>query len=386
VEEFEFAEGFDTPERLAFGLAAGPLLGVVAAVLLAYVLIRSPLPGPISLPAALFLVAAAAGLAWLRLAGRALFDWAVFALQFVLRSRRDAFVIRAVRRGESTDAAVIPLFRPAPSPPRERLTEPQPPSGRASRVGGARRLTFFSLKGGTGRSTLATELACLLASGAPPPGEPVEPLRVALLDLDLRSASVSVRLGLPARTVLDYGLAPPDQRRVLDFMVRHPSGAFVLLGPSAPVSAEWPVNPSLLREVLRELDIEGFDVVIMDLSPELSPLTIAALTGADDVFVMVAPTAGGIHDAYRTTDSLRKLGIRHALRYVVNRARVDTDISEPMADLRGQVVGEIPDDDSVVVAENHHRLVALDGGGPAAAALQRLARRVDREVRFPVAG
>jgi pilus assembly protein CpaE len=254
------------------------------------------------------------------------------------------------------------------------------------RAGGARRLTFFSLKGGTGRTTLATELACLLAAGSPPAGDRAAPLRVALLDLDLRSASVSVRLGIPHRTVMDFALAPPDERRVLDFMVRHGSGAWVLLGPSAPVVSDWPVNPSLLREVLRELDIEGFDVVVMDLTPGLSPLTSAALTSADEVFVVLTPTAGGIQDAYRTTESLRRLGFRHQLRYVVNRARADTDVTEPMADLRGQVVGEIPDDDSVVVAENNHRLVAVDGGGPAAVALQRLARRVGRELRFPVAG
>jgi len=138
--------------------------------------------------------------------------------------------------------------------------------------------------------------------------------------------------------------------------------------------------------VLRELDIEGFDVVIMDLSAELSPLTTAALTSADDVFVLLTPTAGGIHDAYRTTESLRGLGLRHSLRYVINRARADTDVSEPIADLRGQILGEIPDDDSVVVAENHHRLVALESSGPAADALQRLARRLGRELRFPAAG
>jgi septum formation inhibitor-activating ATPase MinD len=50
-----------------------------------------------------------------------------------------------------------------------------------------------------------------------------------------------------------------------------------------------------------------------------------------------------------------------------------------MADLGGQVIGDIPDDDAVITAENAHRLVAQETG-PAAIALRRLARRVSSEL------
>jgi MinD-like ATPase involved in chromosome partitioning or flagellar assembly len=116
-------------------------------------------------------------------------------------------------------------------------------------------------------------------------------------------------------------------------------------------------------------------------SPELSPLNTTALCACDDVFIVVVPTAGGVQDAYRSTEALRRLGLRHQLRYIVNRSRPDTDLSEPMADLAGQLIGEIPDDDSVITAENAHRLVGLDESAPAAIALRRLARRVGSELR-----
>jgi MinD-like ATPase involved in chromosome partitioning or flagellar assembly len=254
---------------------------------------------------------------------------------------------------------------------------PEPPITRAH---GARRVTFFSLRGGTGRSTLATELTCLLAaSGDDGHSSP----KVALVDLDLRSPSVAVRLGSPAQTLLDFALAPPDDRRVIDFMVAHSSGAQVLLGPQRAVNPEWPVTPALLREVLRELDMEGFDLVVLDVSPELSPLNTTALCACDDVFVVVVPTAGGVQDAYRSTEALRRLGLRHQLRYIVNRSRPETDLSEPMADLGGQLIAEIPDDESVITAENTHRLVGLEESAPAAIALRRLARRVASELRSP---
>jgi MinD-like ATPase involved in chromosome partitioning or flagellar assembly len=274
-------------------------------------------------------------------------------------------------------APIIELFAPRPARPGRE------PSGSTSvsltaRRDGPRGVTFFSLRGGTGRSTLATELACILAASH---SEDVDAPKVALVDLDLRSPTVGVRLGAPEPTLLDYALAPPEDRSVADFMITHASGARVLLGPQRAVNPEWPVTPALLREVLRELDMEGFDLVVLDVSPDLSPLTTAALTACDDVFVVVVPTAGGVQDAYRSTEALRRLGLRHQLRYIVNRSRPGTDLAEPMADLGGQLFGDIPDDDSVVTAENAHRLVGLDESGPAAIALRRLARRVGSELR-----
>jgi CO dehydrogenase nickel-insertion accessory protein CooC1 len=161
----------------------------------------------------------------------------------------------------------------------------------------------------------------------------------------------------------------------------HASGAHVLLGPQRSVNPEWPVTPALLREILRELDLEGFDLVVLDISPEMSAVNTTALTACDDVFVVVVPTAGGVQDAYRSTEALRRLGLRHQLRYVINRSRSDTDLSEPMADLGGQLVGDIPEDDALVTAENAHRVVGSDESGLAAVALRRLARRFGSELR-----
>jgi MinD-like ATPase involved in chromosome partitioning or flagellar assembly len=408
MDQIEFADGFDRPDTVAFGLGAGQLAVVMVGALAAYSLVRSPLPAAIVDPASGLLAGAAAGLGWLRIAGRPALDWAVFAGLFWLRPRR------GTTRWELTAAADPPGGRDAPEtagvgdarhtavgdaaddsknvapraailelfgsrPPRLAGDTSAPAAIRPmSRPDGARRVTFFSLRGGTGRSTLATELTCLLAASHSP--EHPAP-KVALVDLDLRSPSIAVRLGAPERTLLDYALAPPDDRCIVDFMVGHASGARVLLGPQRAVHPEWPVTPALLREALRELDMEGFDIVVLDVSTELNPLTTTAICACDDVFVVVVPTAGGVQDAYRSTEALRRLGLRHQLRYIVNRSRPGTDLSEPMADLGGQLIGDIPDDEAVITAENAHRLIGLEESGPAAIALRRLARRVSSELR-----
>jgi MinD-like ATPase involved in chromosome partitioning or flagellar assembly len=389
MDQIEFADGFDTPDTLAFGLGAGQLMVVMAGALAAYSLVRSTLPPVVADPIAVAIAASAAALGWLKVAGRPALDWAVFAGRFWMRPRRGTThwelatspsTDEVQPRPAATETPILELFGARSAPRNTGPPEPSsPPATRPpGRVGGARRVTFFSLRGGTGRSTLATELTCLLAASGS--GDGTAP-KVALVDLDLRSPSVGVRLGSPDQTLLDFALAPPDERSVIDFMGTHASGARVLLGPQRAVNPEWPITPALLREVLRELDMERFDLVVLDVSPELSPLNTTALCACDDVFIVVVPTAGGVQDAYRSTEALRRLGLRHQLRYIVNRSRPDTDLSEPMADLAGQLIGEIPDDDSVITAENAHRLVGLDESAPAAIALRRLARRVGSELR-----
>jgi MinD-like ATPase involved in chromosome partitioning or flagellar assembly len=386
MDQIEFADGFDRPDTIAFGLGAGQLAVVMVGALAAYSLVRSPWPPAVVDPIAGLIAVAAAALGWLRIAGRPALDWAVFAGLFWTRSRQGTTRWELAAATPTDDVPEPSGSGPAPILKLFGSRNGGTPAGLSklpfiqtpSRADGARRVTFFSLRGGTGRSTLATELACLLASSKS--AEHPAP-RVALVDLDLRSPSVAIRLGAPERTLLDYALAAPEDRRVTDYMVTHASGARVLLGPQSAVNPEWPVTPALLREVLRELDMEGFDLVVLDVCPELNPLTTTAICACDDVFVVVVPTAGGVHDAYRSTEALRRLGLRHQLRYIVNRWRPGTDLTEPMADLDGQVIGEIPDDDAVVTAENAHRLVALEETGPAAIALRRLARRVGSELR-----
>ena len=393
MEQIEFADGFDRPDQIAFGLGAGQLAVVMVGALAAYALVRSPLSPALADPVAVVIASTGAALGWIRFAGRPALDWVVFAGMFVARARRGMLqwdLATAEIPSPPNPAQPAPVEEPPKAPIIElfgaRQGPPQKPPAapvllaHAGRRDGPRRVTFFSLRGGTGRSTLATELACLLAAST---SDGHAAPKVALVDLDLRSPTVGIRLGTPEKTLLDFAFAPPEDRTVADFMLTHASGARVLLGPQRAVNPEWPVTPALLREVLRELDMESFDLVVVDISPELSPLNIAVLSACDDVFVVVVPTAGGVQDAYRSTEALRRLGLRHQLRYIVNRSRPGTDLSEPMADLGGQVIGDIPDDDIVVTAENAHRLVALGESGPAAIALRRLARRIGGEL--PVA-
>jgi MinD-like ATPase involved in chromosome partitioning or flagellar assembly len=157
-------------------------------------------------------------------------------------------------------------------------------------------------------------------------------------------------------------------------MVRHRSGAHVLLGPPKPVaSGRAAVEPARVAEIVHRLERDGAHFVVIDVGADLGAVTTWVLSAAHDIFIVLTATASGVQDAYRSTEALRRLGLGHKLRYVVNRARGTPDLSEVMGDLGGRIVAVVPEDPTVEDAENRHRSVALDDSGPAAAALHDLA-------------
>jgi len=488
VAEIDFADGFDVPEPLAWGLTPAQLGVVVTGTVLAYLALRSPLP---RFAAVLLAVAAAmAGLtaALARYEGRTLISWAPAAARFWTRPRRGLLTIvdgsgrpcrsdartallagvtgsgtapretprawtatpaaevgacelwsrlplvllpePALRagggeaaagswpggdRGVETVAGVDPrpaVARRSAGPPALHLADsglieapawlaatpaggpggppwlgaprdPLPAPGTALRT--ARRLTFFSLGGGTGKTTLAVEVAGLLAdqgrrrAGRGAPGLP----RVALVDLDLTSPRAGLRLGVPAPTAWDLTEANLVGPAVGRLLAVHGSGLQVMPGPACLLPSGSTDRIDVVRRLaaaVAELEARGCDTIVLDVAGDLSALTRWALEGAQDIFVVLTPTAGGIQDAYRSTQALRQLGLRHRLRYVVNRHRAEPLIAEAMGDLGGVVIAEIPDDPALELAEMEHRLVGLEPRGRTAAALRALAGTVDVRV------
>ena len=292
-------------------------------------------------------------------------------------------------------ATIVALSRPSARPPEpevaEALVEAPPSTADVAPVfvGATRRITFFSLNGGSGRTTLATELACLLAARGrhrPTPDAPARPLRVALLDLDLRSATVAVRLGIPQPTLWDYLLSGEQGPGSLDrHMVTHPSGARALLGPPKPLGQGAGVEPARVAEIVHRLECDGTHFLVFDVGADLGAVTTWVLSAAHDIFVVLTPTASGVQDAYRSTEALRRLGLGSKLRYVVNRARPGIDLDEVMGDLGGHIAATIPFDPRIEEAENAHRIAALEGGGPAAEAIAGLAAQVYPALAAPAA-
>ncbi len=382
MEQVPMNDGLDGRETLAFGLGAAEVAAFVLALLAAYATLRSGFPGVVAWPLAGLLAGGGALLAWGRVEGRSMLGWAILLGRFLVRtaparaagSRRRLQTWQAALRARLADARldvhrapasgqagglVIPLaLRPVPA-----TTASQPP--RAGHLVPCHVVGFFSLAGGTGRTTLAVEVATILAvRGCARAATGDRAMRVALLDLAGRNPCVGLRLGLP----------PPCGPA--DALTVHRSGLLVgIARPSAVPTSTAAAFPAAL------LAGSKVDVAVVDFDCDLGALCHDVVARCDQLLVTMTPTAGGVVDAYRSTALLRRLGARERIGHVVNRWRPGLDLGEMMADLGAEVVAEIPDDDCFADSENRHSLAGLDGDGEGdvAAALERLATHIERQ-------
>ncbi|HET9849090.1 MAG TPA: AAA family ATPase [Candidatus Dormibacteraeota bacterium] len=421
-------------DQFVLGLSVPRLAAVLLGLLAAYTILHLSLPAPVQVGAATLAALTGAAIAWVRPEGRSLIHWAVAAIEFKLSERP-----RLDKRGVADDphvrsgtayqvksnpatATYQPSLRvitaastpalPAPEQPVEAEPEVIEIGGELDNaladsasdenpslppapvyLGGPQLITFFSAKGGTGRTTLATEVASLLAmkgryresasSGS-------QPLNVALIDFDLASANVSARLGLAQPTMLDYLCdATVQSPNPMDFVIHHPpTNLDVLLGPSKCLAGDRSdlIGVAQAAHILTALKAAGYQFIILDLSASLGDLETYLLEAATQIYCVVTPTAGSVQSLYRGVEALRRLGLGGKLQYVANKMRDGISLSIPMSDLNGSLVARVPYDVAFEAAENRHRPFALHGHGPAFDALLQLAAAIFPALQAPLTG
>jgi MinD-like ATPase involved in chromosome partitioning or flagellar assembly len=421
-------------DRFVLGLSVTRLAALFLGLLAAYAIIHLSLPGPLRVGAAAAAALTGAAIAWLRPEGRSLIHWAVAAAEFKVAGHLGAGLQASQpqeRRAHGTPSGqgfaepgrhlrVVTAQRqqlmndePASSAPTQLVDDDagvielsEPAAGSSTRdegdfaphanepapvyLGGPQVITFFSTKGGTGRTTLATEVAALLAMkgryressiGAP------RPLRVVLVDFDLASANVSARLGVAQPTMLDYlcdlSVAHPDPR---DYIIRHPAtGLDVLLGPSKCLAGDRAelFGVPQAAHILSTLKEAGYQFLILDMSANLGDLETYLLEAATRIHCVVTPTAGSVQSLYRGVEALRRLGLGNKLHYVANKMRGDFNLAEPMGDLNGSLVARVPYDPAFDTAENRHQPIVMGDGGSSQEALRRLAASIYPALQLP---
>ncbi len=152
---------------------------------------------------------------------------------------------------------------------------PPPPPSRPARV-----IAVAGAKGGTGRTTLAVNLAAALVRDTSQP--------TVLLDLHTQFADSALLLGLtPRRTLADWASLDPsalDARFLEDYAEPHDSGLFLLAGAAAPL-APGVLSAETVDRVLTQLERECASIII-DLPTLIDRPTLAALARADDVLLV----------------------------------------------------------------------------------------------------
>ena len=159
-------------------------------------------------------------------------------------------------------------------------------------------IAVASGKGGVGKSTTAVNLALAFAA---------EGLRTGVLDADLYGPSIPKLLGIEGKpAVREDGIFSPH----LAFGLKAISIGSMLT-PDQAVVWRGPMATSALRQLLRETDWGGLDVLVVDLPPGTGDIQISLcqqvdLTGA---IIVSTPQDLALIDAKKAVDMLKRLSI-----------------------------------------------------------------------------
>jgi len=198
----------------------------------------------------------------------------------------------------------------------------------------ARILAFSNLKGGVGKTTLAANLAAMLAQqGRDGDGRSGEKFRVLLVDLDHQGSLTSLclapgeiqRLRSEKRFVewllQEAAQCAPENVCLGDYCCQHPQvPSLYIVGADEPLvdvenqlMVRWLVKPAegdlrfLLRALLHAPGVaQNYDFVILDCPPRLTTACVNAYAAADYVIVPVIPDLTSVEGVARNLRALRK--------------------------------------------------------------------------------
>lgn len=236
----------------------------------------------------------------------------------------------------------------------------------------ARVVTVFSAKGGCGKTTVATNLAALLADGGR--------RQVCLLDLDLAFGDVAISLQLfPAHTLAD---AVPltdqlDQAAVAGLITPHSPGLSTLVAPLEPGLAET-IPAATVAAVLRLLR-QMYDYVVVDTPPAFTDHVLGAFDESDLVVLLATLDVPALKNLKITLETLDLLNYpRERWRIAVNRAdsKVGLSLGEVAKTLGAPIALQIPSSRAVPAAVNRGVPLVLDSPDhPVSQALREFARQ-----------
>ena len=149
-------------------------------------------------------------------------------------------------------------------------------------------IAVFSLRGGIGVSTLATNLAAGLAQlwGHP----------TALVDLVLASGQSALMLNAPLRhtwaDLAESSVGELDGDLLESVLLSHPCGTRVLAAAVRPEQSEL-ITAEKVSHVISLLK-ERYEYVVLDLPHDFSDTTLAGLDAAHHVLAMMAPELASV--------------------------------------------------------------------------------------------
>ncbi len=175
-------------------------------------------------------------------------------------------------------------------------------------------ITFFSTKGGVGKSVLSTNSAVALAKST---GK-----RVVILDLDLQFGDVGIMLQMvPTHTIYDVVQAIDhiDEDMLQGLLTTHSSGLKALLAPVRPHESDS-ITPAHIKAII-DLLKNFFDFIVIDTYAAFSDIILTALDSSDQICLIATMDMPSIKNIKLAIQTIKQLGYPpEIIKFILNRA------------------------------------------------------------------
>ena len=193
--------------------------------------------------------------------------------------------------------SVVMTAHSTPSAPPDLKPQKTAPSGPQKIPGIDRIVAIASGKGGVGKSTVASNIACALAA---------EGRRVGLLDADVYGPSQPRMLGVSGRP------ASPDGKTILPMRNFGVTMMSIGLMTNDDQAVVWrgPMLMGALQQMMNQVQWGALDVLIVDLPPGTGDvqMTLAQKAQVDGAIVVSTPQDVALLDARKGIDMFNQLG------------------------------------------------------------------------------
>ncbi len=217
-------------------------------------------------------------------------------------------------------------------------------------------ITVAGVSGGTGCTSMATNIACALAQN--------ERNSVAIIDLDLALGDADVWLDIiPDYTIQDVAenITRLDYSLLKRSLTKHECGAFLLPRPNQ-VQDRSLITPDALRRVIALLKAT-FSHLIIDVSKSYGALDLAAMEVSDSILLVTQLDLPSLRNVVRLIQFFeQENGLSEKIKVIINRIGLDQaqiSIGKALETIGREIYWQIPNDYSALVESRNNGVPLL---------------------------
>lgn len=207
-------------------------------------------------------------------------------------------------------------------------------------------IVVVSPKGGSGKTTIAANLATALAMRFPG--------QVAALDLDVQFGDMCTSMGLhPEHNLAEVATsAQVDATTIKLFLTPYDRGLYVLCGARTPAEADVVTHEHV--NLVIPLLAQDFEYVVVDTPAGLDDRTLAALEHATDLLLVSSLDVTSIRSLRKAVDAMDALNVTKQRHFVVNRAdaKVGITLADAAEAVGWPIKGVIPSSNEIPLSMN----------------------------------